>query len=197
MKHRRRLRRLVPDAALIRRRAAGEPLRELAADYDVVHTTLGRYFERPEVVKELREAAKQLRAEQRALAARRSAERRLAEEVRMKAREQAAREREDGRRARAAMAERSSRRTPARSGYEAWLDERDTRRPLTRADLHSQSDKTAARVVAEGGGMQAVIEATGLRTLENVARVIDPAILMQALDNDVLEQAQAPPVLGT
>ena len=67
MKRRRRLRKLVPDAELIRRRAAGEPLRELASDYDdVAHTTLGRYFKRPEV-------AKQLRAEQRAAAARRSA----------------------------------------------------------------------------------------------------------------------------
>src|SRR6266536_1489205 len=69
MKRRRRPRKLVPDAELIRRRAAGEPLRELASDYDVVHTTLGRYFERPEVAKQLRQAAKQLRAEQRAVAA--------------------------------------------------------------------------------------------------------------------------------
>ena len=52
MKRRRRLRKLVPDAELIRRRAAGEPLRELASDYDVVHTTLGRYFKRPEVAKQ-------------------------------------------------------------------------------------------------------------------------------------------------
>jgi hypothetical protein len=35
MKHRRRLRRLLPDSELIRRRAAGEPLRELGSDYDV------------------------------------------------------------------------------------------------------------------------------------------------------------------
>jgi hypothetical protein len=54
MKRRRRLRRLVPDAELIRRRAAGEPLRELASDYDVAHTTLGRYFERPEVAKQIK-----------------------------------------------------------------------------------------------------------------------------------------------
>ena len=40
---RRRLRKLVPDGELIRRRAAGEPLRELASDYDVAHTTLGRF----------------------------------------------------------------------------------------------------------------------------------------------------------
>lgn len=38
VKSRRRLRKLVPDAELIRRRAAGEPLRELASDYEVAHT---------------------------------------------------------------------------------------------------------------------------------------------------------------
>jgi len=38
--------------------------------------------------------------------------------------------------------------------------------------------------------MQAVIEATGLRTLENVVGLIDPAILKQALDNHALERAQ-------
>jgi hypothetical protein len=46
----------------------------------------------------------------------------------------------------------------------------------------------AAHVVAAGGGMQAVIDSTGLRTLENVVGLIDPAILKQALDNDVLER---------
>jgi len=42
VKGRRRLRRLVPDAELLRRRLAGEPLRELARAYGVAHTTLGR-----------------------------------------------------------------------------------------------------------------------------------------------------------
>ncbi len=169
-------------------------MRELAPDYDVTHTTLGRYFERPELAKQLRQAAEQLRAEQRAAAARRSAERRLEQEVRRKAREQAAAEREQSRRAGAALAERTSRRGPARSSFEAWLDAHDARRPLTRADLYSESDEIAARVVAAGGGMQAVIDATGLRTRENVVGLIDPAILTRALDNDVLEQAQPPPV---
>jgi hypothetical protein len=36
-----------------------------------------------------------------------------------------------------------------------------------------------------------VIEATGLRTLKNVVRLIDPAIVKQALDNDSLERADA------
>jgi hypothetical protein len=119
MKRRRRLRRLAPDQELIRRRAAGEPLRELASDYDVAHTTLGRYFERPELAKQVREAAKQLRAE----AARRSAERRrLEREVRGKAREQVAAERKQARRARAAARVVSSRRRRARSPEEARLD---------------------------------------------------------------------------
>ena len=56
----------------------------------------------------------------------------------------------------------SSRRWRARSPYGAWLDERDARLPLTRAELHSQNDETAARVVAAGGGLQVVIDATGL-----------------------------------
>ena len=60
------MRRLVPDRELVRRRAAGEPLRSLAADYGVAHTTLGRYFARPEVASELRRQARALRAEQRA-----------------------------------------------------------------------------------------------------------------------------------
>jgi hypothetical protein len=41
--------------------------------------------------------------------------------------------------------------------------------------------------------MQAVIEATGGRTLENVVRGIDPAILAQALDNDLLAREHAQP----
>jgi hypothetical protein len=64
---------------------------------------------------------------------------------------------------------------------------------FTRADQHNWNDDTAARVVAAGGGMQAVIAATGLRTRENVLGLIDPAILVQALDNDLLAQAQPPP----
>ncbi len=46
------------------------------------------------------------------------------------------------------------------------------------------NDKTAAQVVDGGGGLEAVVKATGLRTLENVLRLIDPAILEQARQND-------------
>jgi hypothetical protein len=182
VKQRRRLRRLVPDADLIRRRAAGSPLRELASDYGVAHTTLSRFFERPDVAKELKQAVQQRRDAERARDARLSAERRLEREVRRKAKEQA--EQEKVWRASAASAERALRQRPPRTSYEAWLDERDARMPLTRADLHSQHDLTAARVVAEGGGIEAVLEATDLRTLENVVNSIDPAILVRAYDND-------------
>jgi hypothetical protein len=189
-KTRRRLRRLAPDPELIRRRAAGERLRELALDYGVAHTTLGRYFERPEVAKQVKQAAKQLRAD----AARRSAERRrLEREARSKAREQAAAERKQARRLRAAERESVSRRRRADGSYAAWLDERDARQPLTRADLHSRADGIAARAVAAGGGIQAVVEATGLRMLENVVRLIDPAILKRALDNDSLDEKKRRP----
>jgi len=77
------LRRLVPDGELLRRRAAGECLRSLAADYGVEHTTLGRYFARPEVARELRRQARALRAEQQAA-------RRDEQEVREQAKTQAA-----------------------------------------------------------------------------------------------------------
>jgi hypothetical protein len=39
----------------------------------------------------------------------------------------------------------------SQKAYEAWLDERDARVPLTRADLHSSADHAAARAVAAGG----------------------------------------------
>jgi len=57
-----RLRRLVPDPALVRRRAAGESLRALARDYQVAHTTLARYFRRPQVARQLHTARQRARA---------------------------------------------------------------------------------------------------------------------------------------
>jgi hypothetical protein len=39
-------------------------------------------------------------------------------------------------------------------------------------------------VVASGGGLEAIIEATDLRTRENVLGSIDTAILVRAFDND-------------
>jgi hypothetical protein len=186
----RRLRKLVPDAELIRRRAADEPLRELASDYKVSHTTLSRFFERPDVASELRQARQERRAASQALARRRSSERQLEQDVRRRAKAQLATERDQAR----AAAEISQRvvRGRSRTDYEAWLDERDARMPWTRADLRNGHDQTAARVVAEGGGIQAVIEATDLRTLENVVNSIDPAILKQAYDNDAIAKVQPP-----
>jgi hypothetical protein len=66
-----RLRRLVPDTQLLRCRAAGEPLRTLASEYDVAHTTLARFLARPEIKKQLRQTMPELRDERRAHRARR------------------------------------------------------------------------------------------------------------------------------
>jgi hypothetical protein len=165
-------------------------LRALASDFEVSHTTLGRYFRRPELAKQVKQAAKELRAEAPRCSAKR---RRLEREVRGKARKQAASEREQARRLRAAARERGSRRPYADGSQEAWLDEQDARQPLIRADQHSRADVIAARVVAAGGGSEAVIEATDLRSFENVARLIDPAIVKRALDNDSLEEKRRPP----
>jgi len=193
VKRHRRLRRLVADAGLVRRRAAGEPLRALAAAYGVSHTTLGRYFARPEIAGQLREQARLVRAKQRAARAERAAEQQLERDVRRQAREQVALERAQARRAAAARS-RLARRCPvAGSALAAWLDERDTARPLTRAELHSQSDDTAVAVVASGGGIEAIVEATDLRTRENVFRLIDPVILVRAFANDAAAAAAAEP----
>jgi hypothetical protein len=52
----------VPDPELARRRAAGETLRRLASDYGVAHTTLGRWFARPEVARQLHELRRRRQA---------------------------------------------------------------------------------------------------------------------------------------
>jgi hypothetical protein len=163
-------------------------LRELASDYNVAHTTLGRFFERPDVARQLRQAQEELRAAKRVLARRQSEERRIEQDVRQRAKEQAATEADQARVA-AAIVERARR---PRDDYERWLNEHDARVPLTRAELHSGHDQTAAHVVAHGGGIQAVIEATDLRSLDNVVRLIDPAILTQAYDNDAIAKVQSP-----
>jgi hypothetical protein len=74
----RRLRRLRPDAELIRRRAAGETLRQLATDYGVCHTTLSRYFARPQVARQLKQGQRLERLERRAAEARWWAEQKAA-----------------------------------------------------------------------------------------------------------------------
>ena len=71
-----KLRKLIPDEALFRRRADGEPLRDLARDYGVQHTTLGRYFARPEAAREPKRVKRLIQAEQREAEADRRAEER-------------------------------------------------------------------------------------------------------------------------
>jgi lambda repressor-like predicted transcriptional regulator len=80
----------VHDADLVRRRAAGESLRSLAADYGVAHTTLSRYFARKDVAAQLRAARRALQAEGRAARARRAAERQIERTVRRQAKKEAA-----------------------------------------------------------------------------------------------------------
>jgi hypothetical protein len=192
VKRRRRLRRLVPDAELIRRRAAGETLRELACDYRVARTTLGRYFVRPEVKRQLKQAAIQLRSEQRQLRARHAAERRLEQEVRQRADEQIAAEREQERRYRKDFAE-WLRRRPG-GGDAALLHERDAPWLQLARDRHSTYDKEAEQAVAAGGGTRALLAATELPTDETAAGTIDPVILARAFDNDARERAQPWPL---
>jgi transcriptional regulator with XRE-family HTH domain len=193
VKRHRRLRKLTPDPDLFRRRATGDTLRELAADYGVSHTALSRYFARPEARRQLKQAEQLLRAERQATAACRSAERRLEREVRKKAKQQAALERQQLRQSRAVQARIAARRPAAQGAYADWLDEHDLRRPLTRAELYSPNDDTAARIVSAGGGIEAVVEATGLRSRENVLGVIDPVILVRAFANDAAAPAACEP----
>jgi hypothetical protein len=142
----------------------------LALDYGVAHTTLARYFRRSDVAMELRDAGKAWRR----VARREQAERRRMEPgIRRKAKQEAALTRAFSK--------------------EEWYDERDRRRPLLRRDLLSKSDELAARAVDESGGLDAVIEATDLRSFGNIARRIDPAILVRAYDNEALARALAFP----
>lgn len=81
MKRYRRLRRLQPDGELLRRRASGEPLRQLAVDYGVSHSSLCRYFARPAVASELKRTERLLRAEAKAAWARQRREPQSAEQT--------------------------------------------------------------------------------------------------------------------
>jgi lambda repressor-like predicted transcriptional regulator len=173
MKKSRRLRSLIPDEELYERRVAGESLRALAPDYGVVHTTLSDFFQRPEAVLKLREVRRRLRMEGKA---REENERRLVQEVRTRARFDEKRDR----------------------WLQAWtppkrlhlseeilrLDANGAPRGSTSRERYSQNDDKAAMVVASGGGSEEVIEVTGLRTMENVLRNIDPQIIRAALETD-------------
>jgi hypothetical protein len=93
----------------------------------------------------------------------------------------------------ARIAARRRSRPSARSGHADWLDEHELGQPLSRADLYSWNDSTAAAIVAAGGGIEALLEATGLRSRENLFGLIDPALLVGALDNDAKAKAAAQP----
>lgn len=125
MKRYRRLRRLQADAELVRRRAGGETLRELAVEYGVSHTTLSRYFARPDVAGQLRQAGQLLRAERRAARARLLAGQKVEREARRLVRRQLARERAAPRRAPAGDASQlaAAPGRPARSSQRAATNE--------------------------------------------------------------------------
>ena len=167
----------------------------LAADYGVAHTTLGRYFARPEVVLRLGEVRRSVLAERRvarqALAAEQKEERRLVREVRQKAKAQAAETV-----ARAALVGAAGPSPPRASDFAEWLDDRDARRPPTRAERGSGHDEQAVAVVAQGGGIEAVVRATGLGTRANVLRLIDPTIVVGALANDAAAERGIPPAVA-
>jgi hypothetical protein len=83
-----KLRKLVPDEALFRRRAGDEPFRDLAPDSGVCHTTLSRYFARPEAARELQRMKRLIRAEQREAEADRRADERAKRAARRRLKQQ-------------------------------------------------------------------------------------------------------------
>jgi hypothetical protein len=169
----RRLRRLVPDEVLYDRRVAGESLRAIAPDYGVVHTTLSDFLRRPEAVLGLEDARRRLEAERKA---RHAMLRSLEQDVRRRAREDEERDRQleawklpDG---------------SQPSDYIDWLNLHDAPRGLTSRQRYTTNDCTAAGIVDSGGGVEQVIDATGLRSRQNVLRGIDAQIMRRALAND-------------
>jgi predicted DNA-binding protein YlxM (UPF0122 family) len=167
------LRRLVPDEALFGRRVAGESLRALARDYGVEHSTLSDFFRRPDGVLGLRETRLRLQQERKT---RQATLRRLKQDVQRQARE----DKQHDRLLEAWKLPGGS----EPSDYIDWLNLHDAPRGLTSWQRYSMNDCTAAEVVGSGGGVEQVIDATGLRGLENVLRNIDPQITRQALAND-------------
>jgi len=178
----RRLRRLVPDEVLYDRRVAGESLRAIAPDYGVVHTTLSDFFRRPEAVLGLEDARRRLEAEREA---RQAMLRRLEQDVRRRAREDKARDRRL-----------ETWRLPGGSqpsDYIDWLNLRDAPGGATSRQRYSRNDFAAAEIVDSGGGVEQVIDASGLRSRENVLRNIDAQIMGRALANDTRFPSNARP----
>jgi hypothetical protein len=178
----RRLRRLVPDEELYDRRVAGESLRAIAPDYGVVHTTLSDFFRRPEAVLGLEDARRRLEAERKA---RHAMLRSLEQDVRRRAREDQERDRQL-----------EAWKLPGGSqpsDYVDWLNLHDAPRGLTSRQRYSTNDCTAAGIADSGGGVEQVIDATGLRSRENVLRGIDAQIMRRALANDTKFPSNARP----
>jgi len=126
VKRHRRLRRLTPDGELFRRRAAGETVRELAPDYGVSHTTLSRFFARPDARRELKRAEQLHRAAQRAAEAHLRAEQRVAD-ARFRAEQKAERE--------------ARRRAKQQSEREARQQSTSASEPLRRGDSSASSGR--------------------------------------------------------
>jgi hypothetical protein len=181
----RSLRRLVPDQALLERRAAGESLRVLAGDYGVAHSTLLRYLRRPNVVLELREARRRLPERRKQARAKCARVRRLEQEVRRRAREEAKRDR--------ALDDWTPPQRSSSDPYLALLDHHDAPQGYISRELYSPNDRKAERAVAAGGGVEQVIKTTGLRSRENALRNIDPQIMLRALHNDARRSKIGPP----
>jgi hypothetical protein len=176
----RRLRRLVPDEVLYDRRVAGESLRAIAPDYGVAHTTLGDFLRRPEAVLGLEDARRRLEAERKV---RQAMLRSLDQDVRRRAREDEERDRQL-----------EAWKLPGGfQPYIDWLNLRDAPRGRASRRRYSTNDCTAAGIVDSGGGVEQVIDATGLRSRESVLRGIDAQIMRRALMNDTRFPSNARP----
>jgi DNA-binding transcriptional MocR family regulator len=173
----RSLRRLVPDPELFDRFLAGESSRSLGRDYHVAHTTILRAMRRPEAAEELRAARQRLREQQQARAAERREKREAQADVRRRACEEARLDRE------LEAWYRSAKTRAWASEYEVWLDQRDAPRYLSSKERVNTHGELAEKVVSAGGGVDEVIEVTGLRTWQNVYRLINPQVLVRALAN--------------
>jgi lambda repressor-like predicted transcriptional regulator len=144
-----------PDTELLERIAAGEPVRALAREIGIVHTTLLHSLRRPEVASELSAIRQRQRAEQQS---RRAEERRWEKELPRRAKEQEAWARE--------------------------LEKMDKLSGRDSADRLSTNDTVAAQIVAAGGGIQELIAATELPNRLAVYESIDPRFAQTARAND-------------
>src|SRR5437899_7884885 len=128
--------RLALERELFDRIAAGESLRSLAGERGVAHSTLSRRLRTAEGAAGIRVAKLRRRLELKRRSAERAKERQIEKELPRRAREQTARD----------------------SGLDA--------QPWTPGwkDRVSHNNVLAAEAVAAGGGMQELIEATGLPT---------------------------------